>query len=208
MNTPRALWLLVVLALPACTAKPVLTSTLPASPAPDSRFSVVGAQVPALLPGTTGAVAAQQKSELERRLKDAKAPVRIMSLPEDALGLRIAAADSFETGSAQLKLAALTGYAEIAEVMKAFPGSVAHVLVYGDPGDSPEPGDMAFGLRARRAASILDYLARRGIPMTRLRSEIRSAAAVGEQVELVLKPVVQGREAMAWTPPPFFPSPL
>ncbi len=198
MNAPRFIAvpaLLAFLLLPACSARPVLTSTLPAA-VPYS--SDVGVQIPALLPGTAGTVAVQQKAELEQRLRNAGAPVQLSLLPEDALGLRMAAADSFEAGSAQLQLAALARYAQIADVLKAFPGSVVHVLVYGD---SVEPGDVALGIGARRAASILDYLAHRGVPLTRLRAEGRGAAGAGEWIELVLRPVVQGREAQAWTPP-------
>lgn len=195
MNAPRYLLLLALL-LSACAGKPVLTSTLPATPVP--RSSMVGVPIPALLPGTAGAVAVQQKAELERRLQNTVARVQISALPDDTLGLVIAAADSFEAGSAQMKPSILTSYAEIAEVLRTFPSSILHVVVYHD---APATEDAALSLGARRAASILDYLERRGLPPTRLRAEGRSQAGTGERVELLLKPVLQSREAWAWTPP-------
>lgn len=201
MKTFHVLGFSAAVTLQACTAKPVLTSTLPAAPAAIPYVSLAGVPIPALSAGTAGAAVALQKQEFERRLQGLEMPVQILPLPEAALGLRTATADSFEAGSAQLKLTALGAYAEIAEVMKIYPASVAHVLVYGDSGNFPEPDGSAISLRARRAASILDYLTRRGVPLTRLRTETRDTAAAGEQVELVLKPVIQGREAQAWTPP-------
>ena len=79
-------------------------------------------------------------------------------------------------------------------------GRAFGVVVHGDA-DSADP---ATDLSARRAASLLNYLASRGLPLTRLRAEGRGArepatpdtgAAANRRVEFVLKPVIAGREA-------------
>lgn len=201
MKIPRAgvRAVLAALALLAgCAPKPVLVSTMPEAPAVTPRPAVIGATISALPPDAVDAVAAQYKAELERRLQATGARLQFRPQPAGVIGLRMPAAESFETGSAQLQVAALTRYSEIAEVLKTYAGCVAHVLVYGD--SMPE-GDLALTLGARRAASILDYLVRRGVPPTRMRAEGRLATEAGEQIELVLKPLVAGRESQAWTPP-------
>lgn len=201
MRIPRAgvrAALAALALLAGCAPKPVLVSTMPEAPAVIPRSAVIGATISALPPDAVDAVAVQYKAELEGRLQATGARLQFRPQPAGVIHLRMPAAESFETGSAQLQVAALTRYSEIAEVLKTYAGCVAHVLVYGD--SMPE-GDLALTLGARRAASILDYLVRRGVPPTRMRAEGRLAAEAGEQIELVLKPVVAGRETQAWTPP-------
>jgi outer membrane protein OmpA-like peptidoglycan-associated protein len=184
-----------ILLLAACSAQPVLTSTLAAS----TPASYVGVAVPALADSAAVVTAGLQQAELERRLQATDVQFQISRQPEDTIRLRAAARDSFDSGSAQLKPAALSAYAELGEILKLYPSNVAHVLVSGAAAAS-DSADPALDLGARRGASILDYLARRGVPMTRLRAEVRGGPGAGEWIEIVLRPVVQGREAQAWLP--------
>ncbi len=184
-------WLLA-LGLAGCSA-PRLTSTLPVASAP---VSYVGAQAGVI---ASGAVEAELKA-LERALDDlggwrAKVPLKV-SRDGELLRLRLGEAESFAPGSAELKPAALKLYAGLARVLAERPGTVAHIRVHGDA--TPEP---SIGLAARRAASVQAYLAARGVPGTRLRVEGRESAPAAAAVEVLLKPIVAGREAEAWVPP-------
>ena len=187
-------WLpaLAALALAACGV-PRLTSTLPGTAAP---VSYVGAQAGVLAPD---AVEPELKA-LEDALGDLggwHAPVPLkLSREGESLKLRFGEAESFAAGSAELKPAALAAYAGLARVLAARGGTVAHIRVLGDV--APEP---SIGLAARRAASVQAYLAARGVPGTRLRAEGRESAPSGAAVEVLLKPIVAGREAEAWAPP-------
>lgn len=185
---------------------PALTSTLATAPAP----SVVGVATPAVPLAGLDAELGRIQRELERRLagRDWGVPLQLTrGSPEPWIRVRLGADATFEGDTAQLQASALSLYAELAAVLQAAPGTVAHVLVHGDAAEE-DPGA---GLTSRRAASVLSYLATREIAPTRLRAEGRAdrepaslepeAGAVNRRVELVLKPVVAGREADAWLPP-------
>jgi outer membrane protein OmpA-like peptidoglycan-associated protein len=183
----------VPLALGACSAR--LTSSLvpPAAPA-----SYVGARA-----GVIDAAALEQElQQLEQALdaltgRSAAVPAQL-SRQGGALLLRFGATESFGGSGAQLRPAALAAYAELARILSGRPGTVAHIVVRGDAGlPSSQP---ALGLPARRAASLQAYLATRGVPGTRLRAEGRADAET-EAIEVLLKPIVAGREPEAWIPP-------
>ena len=199
MIRARALILLPAL-LAGCSAQ--LTSTLPAS-AP--VVSYVGAQAGVLAPETLGTAVDGLQRELEQIAK-ARAVVPAQVSREGAvLKLRIAADETFGAASAELRPAALEFYAELAQALAHAPGTVAHILVHGEVAS----GEPATDLTARRAASLQSYLVLRGLPGTRLRAEGRGsaqrltpdAAPANRRIELVIKPIVAGREAEAWAPP-------
>ncbi len=204
MKTARLLGLLPVLLaalLGACSAK--LSSSLPAS-AP--AVSYVGAQAGALTPGPAVAAAIDGlQRDLEQATHDSRAVPLEFSRDGNVLKLRLGADASFGPDSAELEVAALDLYAQLAQVLARRPGTVAHILVHGEAASAELPTD----LTARRAASLRAYLAARGVPETRLRAEGRGssqrltpdAAPTNRRVELVLKPIVAGQEAEAWTPP-------
>jgi hypothetical protein len=70
-------------------------------------------------------------------------------------------------------------------------------------------------LSVNRAASVGSYLSQSGLPATRIREDgrgerelaVRTADNVNEsrnrRVDIVIKPVVEGNEQAAWTPPPY-----
>jgi len=174
-----------------CGAK--LGSSLPAS-AP--VVSYVGAQAGAFSAATLEAGIAQLQVDLERVAKRAAPVPARLSRDGDVLKLALGADESFGPASAQLQPAALALYAQLAAILTRRPGTVAHILVRGKWA-SDEPSTE---LSARRAVSLQNYLASRGVPGTRLRAEGRDAAG-SETIELVLKPIVAGRETEAWAPP-------
>lgn len=189
----RLVLALVPLAAGGCTAK--LTSTLAPPPAP---VSYVGAQAGAI----DAAALEQELRRLEAALaaltgRGAQVPAQL-ARQDGALVLRFGAMESFGGAGAQLAPAALMTYAELARVLSSRPGTVAHIVVRGDAG--LPSSELALGLPARRAASLQAYLAARGVPGTRLRAEGRNDADA-EAVEVLLKPIVAGREREAWVPP-------
>jgi outer membrane protein OmpA-like peptidoglycan-associated protein len=188
-----------------------LTSTLPAV-APSA--SLVGVPTAALAPEAAEAEMARWQQLLGQRIagRDWGLPVQLTRTADALLRVRIGADESFVGDSAQLQPPALLIYAELADVLRQAPASVAHVLVHGDVSWPAEP---ATDPTARRAASVMTYLLGRGVPGSRLRAEGRGAAepvtpdvAAGapespnRRVEVVVRPIVAGREAEAWLPPP------
>jgi outer membrane protein OmpA-like peptidoglycan-associated protein len=183
-----------------------LTSTLPAA-IPAASFVGTGAQAVPL--AALDDELARLQSQLERvASRGGPVPMQLSRSPDAYLRVRLGADESFVPASAQLQASALMLYAEIGEVVRSSPAAVLHVVVHGDvPAE-----DAAADLTARRAASVQSYLLTRGIPATRVRAEGRAnrepatvepgAEAANRRVDLVLRPVVAGSEAVAWMPPP------
>lgn len=184
----RILAALVPLALGACSGGK-LTSSLPSAAMPPSYVGVsAGTLAPEAVEPALKALQGQIDGLAGR---GAPVPLRVQR-DAGALKLTLGAAESFAAGDAELLPAALATYAGLARAL-AQPGTVVHVRVLGEV--TPEP---AAGLAARRAASVQAYLAARGVPGTRLRAQgVEGAGAV----ELLVKPIVAGREAEAWVPP-------
>jgi len=173
-----------------CSAK--LSSSLPAA-AP--VVSYVGMSAGVLTPEAAAIETDALQKELRRIARGAQAGAVEFSHAGPVLTLRLGAQGSFGSASAQLQPAALEFYAQLAAVLKARSGTVAHILVSG----APASGEPSTELSARRATSLQNYLASCGVPGTRLRAEGR--VGDGERIELVLKPVLIGAEAQAWVPP-------
>jgi len=196
-----ALPALLPVLLAGCSAK--LSSSLPAS-APAVTY--VGAQAGALVPGAAlDAAVDGLQLDLQQATRTLKAVPLEFSRDGRVLKLRLGADASFGPDSAELEAGALEVYAALAQVLARRPGTVAHILVHGEVASA----ELATDLTARRAASVRAYLAACGVPETRLRAEGRGssqrltpdAATTNRRVELVLEPIVSGREAAAWVPP-------
>lgn len=191
---------LLALALSGCSAK--LSSSLPATTAP---VSYVGAQVGAFDPATLARSLEQVEDDFEKLARSSRPVPAQLSRAGSVLKLRLGAAESFAPADAELLPTALPFYARLADALRQRPGTVAHVLVHGDaPASEP-----ATDLTARRAAALRAYLLSRGVPETRVRAEGRAlrqpagadGAAANVRVEIVIQPIVAGREAQAWMPP-------
>lgn len=200
----REISLLAIALLGGCAGPGLKSTLLPASAAPDFT-SVAPATVTA---GAAETQSARLQALLEQRLagKDAGFPVQVGRSGESLVRVRMGADESFEAGTAQLQPRAMLVCSEIASALKGAPASVVHVLVHGaDPGS-----EASTGLSARRAASVQSYLLARGLPATRVRAEGREGReplspnvedAANWRVEMVIRPVIAGAEAQAWTPP-------
>lgn len=175
---------------------------------------IVGAVVGAVAGGAVGGYMDRQAAELERQLAEeqARQELQITRISGDALKIGIASDVSFDVGSAQLKPEALNTYAKIASVLKTYDRTVIHIVGHTD---STGSDDYNQGLSERRATSVASYMGGQGLPGTRVRQEgrgerepIASNATVdgrkrNRRVDIVIKPVVEGQEQQAWTPPPY-----
>ena len=175
---------------------------------------IVGAVVGAVAGGAVGNYMDKQQRELEQQLAEEARnnELQIVRLSGDALKIGIASDVSFDLGSATLRPDALGTYGKIANVLKSYDKTVIHVVGHTDTSGTSELNQT---LSVNRAASVSSYLAQSGVPQTRIREEgrgerepaVRTADGVKEarnrRVDIVLKPVVEGNENAAWTPPPY-----
>ncbi|MGQ0701132.1 MAG: OmpA family protein [Panacagrimonas sp.] len=175
---------------------------------------IVGAVVGAIAGGAVGRYMDKQQQELEKQLAEeaSRNELQIVRLADDSLKIGIASDVSFDVNSATIKPEALATYGKIASILKTYDKTVIHVVGHTD---STGSADYNQGLSQRRSASVGSYIAQGGVPMTRVREEGRglrepisdNGTAEGRtknrRVDIVLKPVVEGSEQSAWTPPPY-----
>ena len=175
---------------------------------------IVGAVVGALAGGAVGRYMDNQQRELEKQLAEEaqRNELQIVRIAGDALKIGIASDVSFDVNSATLKPEALNTYAKIAGILKSYDKTVIHVVGHTD---STGSADYNQGLSERRASSVSSYIAQNGVPASRMREEGRGlrepiadngnpdGRTKNRRVDIVLKPVVEGNEQAAWTPPPY-----
>ena len=175
---------------------------------------IVGAVVGAIAGGAVGNYMDKQQRELEQQLSEEARnnELQIVRLSGDALKIGIASDVSFDVGSATLKPDALDTYGKIANILKSYDKTVIHVVGHTDTSGTSEFNQ---SLSVNRAASVGSYLSQSGVPQTRIREEGRGERellartadnvkdARNRRVDIVLKPVVEGNEQAAWTPPPY-----
>jgi outer membrane protein OmpA-like peptidoglycan-associated protein len=175
---------------------------------------IVGAVVGAIAGGAVGNYMDKQKAELERQLAEeaARKELQITELADGSLKIGIASDVSFDVDSAQLKPDALDTYAKIANVLKTYDKTVVHIVGHTDSTGSDQYNQ---SLSERRASSVASYMGGQGLPGTRIRLEgrgEREPIATNEtadsrkrnrRVDIVIKPVIEGQEQQAWTPPPY-----
>lgn len=174
----------------------------------------VGAAVGAMAGAGVGVYMDRQRQELEKQLAEetARKELQITPLKDGSLKVGIASDASFDVGSAQLKPQALNTFAKIGSVLSKYDQTVIHVVGHADNTGSDELNQ---SLSERRADSVASYLGQQGVPDNRLRQEGRGkrepvasnqtkeGQRQNRRVDIVIRPVVQGREQEAWTPPPY-----
>lgn len=174
-------WLLVVLALAGC--------------ATETRHPVSGPPLKAVTEDEAKALL----NDLRLDLKD----VSLAQIGGHALEPRVADGQLvaelsesalFEQGNAQVRTEGLKALAEISEDIGARGGCVVHVITFAAL-------DADADLAERRAASIADDFTHHSIAPSRVRFEARVDDKRGDRALIVLRPVIIGREAPAWTPP-------
>jgi outer membrane protein OmpA-like peptidoglycan-associated protein len=176
--------------------------------------SAVGAVVGAVAGGAVGHYMDKQQAELKQKLaaEEQAKLLQITKLSDDSLKIGIAADASFDVGKADLRGEALNTFTKIAGVLKEYDKTVIHVVGHTDSDGSDQYNQT---LSENRASSVNTVLAGQGVPGERLRQEGRgerepaasNATADGKRrnrrVDIVIKAVVEGNEAAAWTPPPY-----
>ncbi|WP_020648396.1 OmpA family protein [Solimonas variicoloris] len=175
---------------------------------------IVGAVIGAIAGGAVGNYMDRQQAELNQQLAEEQRnnELQITKLSDGSLKVGIASDVSFDLNSAQLRPEALDTYAKIANILKSYDKTVIHVVGHTDTTGSD---DYNMRLSASRASSVATYLSSQGVPSQRIRQEgrgereplVRTADNVNEprnrRVDIVIKPVIEGQEQQAWTPPPY-----
>ena len=174
----------------------------------------VGVDVEALEPGKVSGemdrLAKLFSQQFVTELKNQS--LQLLRLPGGIILLEFAGDAAFETGSAQLRASSLDFYSRLAEVVLRHDSTVLHIVAHTDGADGDDAG---LSLSERRALSVAAYLEGSGVPATRLRHEGRglreplasNATAEGQRrnrrLDLILRPVIEGKETQAWMPPPY-----
>lgn len=173
----------------------------------------VGAVVGAIAGGAAGNYMDKQQAELERELaaEAARNELRITRMAGDALRVGVASDVSFDFDSAAIRSNAQATYAKIADVLKDYDKTVIHVL-----GHTDSTGSDAYNMRLseQRASAVAAVLRGNGVVPARILTEGRgesepvadNSTAAGQarnrRVDIVIKAIVEGNEAAAYTPPP------
>ena len=174
----------------------------------------VGAVVGAIAGAAVGNYMDKQHAELQKRLAEeaARQELYITELPGNALKIGLASEVSFDSGKHVIKPEAYATYNKIASVLKDFDKTVIHVVGHTDSDGSNEYNQ---ALSERRASSVGNRLIAEGVPNGRVLLEGRgerepiatNSTADGKRrnrrVDIVIKPIVEGRESDAYTPPPY-----
>lgn len=178
------------------------------------KGAITGAVVGAIAGGAVGNYMDRQQREMEAALAEEQArhDLEIQRMQDESLKIDVANEVSFDFDSAALKSAFLPTLDKVAGVLQRFDRSVVHVI-----GHTDSTGSEAYNqqLSERRARSVADYLATRGVDASRLRTEGRgesepresNATEAGRQlnrrVEILVKPVVEGDESNAYQSRPY-----
>lgn len=180
----------------------------------DTEGAIIGGAVGAIAGGAVGNYMDKQQRELEQELaaERAREELSIQRLSGNALKVGVASDASFDVDSASLKTGARSTFTRIAEVLADYDASIIHIVGHTD---STGSADYNQALSERRASSVVNHLIAQGVNPQRLRQEGRGESepiasndtAEGRtrnrRVDVVIKPVVEGRENEAATPPPY-----
>lgn len=187
---------IALLMLAGCAGDPA------ASVASDADPQSVAAAAAALAVPIAGAVAEARLAaviaafDAALKAKLAALPLspayRLVSAGGQPARLLVDADHAFEVGNAQLKPELLLPLADAVEASRIGGAWVIHVIGLAASRDDVD-------LAERRAASVLAYLASKGLSGGRLRAETRSGGSA--RLELQFVPIVEGREAQAWMAP-------
>jgi outer membrane protein OmpA-like peptidoglycan-associated protein len=178
----------------------------------DDAGRYVGAVVGAVAGGAVGHYMDNQQNEFEQALEDERYAhdVEIERLEDESLKINVPSEVSFDFDRADIKPAFRPTLDKVADILVRYDRSIVHVIGHTDSIGSDTYNQ---DLSERRARSVANYLAGRGVPDSRLQTEGRgereprdsNATAAGRQlnrrVELIIKPVVAGQERDAYEAP-------
>ena len=173
----------------------------------------LGAAVGALTGAAVGNYMDRQQRELEARLADEqrREALDITEVGNNALKIGIASDATFAFDSAEIEPQFRPTYRKIASVLSDYEKTIVHVIGHTD---SVGSASYNIDLSERRARAVGVYLRDRGVSGDRLiyegrgeRESIASNETVegrrqNRRVDIVIKPIVEGREEAAYEPPP------
>lgn len=179
-----------------------------------AKGALIGAAVGALAGGAVGNYMDNQQQEFEQVLaaEQARHDIEIERMKDDVLRLDLSSEVSFDHNSASLKPAFISTLDKLAQVIIKYDRTVVHTIGHTDSTGSESYNQE---LSLKRATGVTNYLAQRGVPFARLRSEGMGELAprasneseagrqLNRRVEIYLKPLVQGREDSAYQRPQF-----
>lgn len=179
-----------------------------------AKGALIGAAVGALAGGAVGNYMDRQQQEFERVLAEEQArhDIEIERLKDDVLKLDLSSEVSFDYDSAALKPAFTSTLEKLANVINKYDRTIVHTIGHTDSTGSEQYNQ---DLSERRAHSVSNFLAARGVPYDRLRTEgmgelapratndTEAGRQLNRRVEIYLKPVVEGQEQRAYEQPQF-----
>jgi outer membrane protein OmpA-like peptidoglycan-associated protein len=179
--------------------------------------AVVGAAVGALAGAGVGHYMDRQEQEMNAALAEEQRrhELEVQRLQDDSLKIDMTSEVSFDFGSAALKPAFLPTLDKVADIIGRYDQTAVHIIGHTD---SIGSDDYNLDLSHRRAESVAVYLERRGVDGRRLRTEGRgerepratnqteAGRQLNRRVEMVLRPIVEGRESDAYEAPPTAPA--
>ncbi len=180
----------------------------------DGKGKYVGAVAGAIAGAAVGNYMDKQQAELQKQLAQeaARNELSITELPGNALKVGLASDVSFDSGRAEIKSGAHATYSKIASILKDYDKTVIHVVGHTDSVGSDSYNQT---LADRRSSAVGSLLISEAVPSGRVqlhgRGErellVRTADGVNEprnrRVDIVIKPVVEGNEQQAYSPPPY-----
>lgn len=180
----------------------------------DEEGKYVGAAIGALAGAGVGRYMDKQHAALQERLasEQAREELYITRMGGDALRVGVASDYSFEVDSAELSFGAQSTFDKIANVFKDYDKTAIHVV-----GHTDSTGTDAYNqkLSERRASEVAKYLSSQGVSSQRLLTwgrgesepvagnDTKAGRARNRRVDIVVKPVVEGREKQAFQAPPY-----
>jgi len=174
----------------------------------------IGAAVGALAGGAVGNYMDKQHRELQERLaaEQAREELYITRMGGNALRVGVASDYSFPVDSAELSFEAQSTYDKIANVFKDYEKTAVHVVGHTDSTGSDEYNQK---LSKRRASAVASYLSSKGVTSSRMvtwgrgesepiaSNETKEDRARNRRVDIVVKPIIEGKEKQAISEPPY-----
>lgn len=174
----------------------------------------IGAVVGALAGAAAGHYMDEQEAALEERLaaEQARQNLYITRIGNNALRVGVASDYSFAVDSAKLSFEAKKTFNKIADVLKDYEKTVIHVV-----GHTDSTGSAAYNMKLseQRADSVASYLLSQGVEGSRIltwgrgetepvaSNETKAGRAKNRRVDIVIKPIIEGQERQAFSPPPY-----
>ncbi len=182
--------------------------------ADDGKGKYVGAVVGAIAGAAVGNYMDKQHAELQKQLAEeaARNELQIVELPGDALKIGLASEVSFDVDKFAIKPSALPTYQKIGSILKSYDKTIIHVVGHTDSTGSDQYNQT---LSERRSNAVGTELIHQSVDNTRVRLEGRGerepiasndtpeGRTRNRRVDIVIKPIVEGREHEAYAPPPY-----